>query len=191
MLYGLAEARRLLHAGGDDAPLVVVEGYMDVIACQRAGVAAVAPMGTALTEEQMELLWRLHPEPTLCFDGDRAGCAAAFRAIDRALPVLKAPPQLRFRPGVGGKDPDEVLREQGAAALKARLADTTPFVDAAVRSRARRRDPRTRPNAAPASGSACAAAARAIADADLAAGLPRGACSGVSTPCSRPPRRAR
>ncbi len=71
--------------------LVVVEGYMDVIACQRAGVAAVAPMGTALTEEQMELLWRLHPEPTLCFDGDGAGQRAASRAIDRALPLLQAP----------------------------------------------------------------------------------------------------
>jgi DNA primase len=128
-LYGLPEARRLLHAGGEDAALVVVEGYMDVIACQRAGVAAVASMGTALTEEQMEVLWRLHPEPTLCFDGDRAGRAAAFRAIDRALPVLKAPRSFKFALALGGKDPDDVLREHGAPALKARLADTTAFVD--------------------------------------------------------------
>jgi DNA primase len=129
MLYGLPEARRLLHAGGDEAALVVVEGYMDVIACQRSGVAAVAPMGTALTEEQMEVLWRLHAEPTLCFDGDRAGRAAAFRVIDRALPVMKAPRSFKFALALGAKDPDEVLREHGALALKARLADTTAFVD--------------------------------------------------------------
>ena len=128
-LYGLPEARKLLHAGGEDAALVVVEGYMDVIACQRAGVAAVAPMGTALTEEQMEALWRLHPEPTLCFDGDRAGRAAAFRALDRALPILKPSFSFRFALSLGEKDPDDLLREQGAAVLKARLADTTPFVD--------------------------------------------------------------
>ena len=129
VLYGLPEARRLLHAAGDGADLVAVEGYMDVIACQRAGVAAVAGMGTALTEEQMETLWRLHREPTLCFDGDRAGRAAAFRAIDRALPLLKAARSFKFALALGGKDPDDVLREHGAAALKARLADTTPFVD--------------------------------------------------------------
>ena len=77
-LWPAPEARRsLLHAGGDGAALVVVEGYMDVIACQRAGIAAVAAMGTSLTENQMEMLWRLHPEPTLCFDGDRAGMQAA------------------------------------------------------------------------------------------------------------------
>ncbi len=129
VLYGLPEARKLLHAGGEGASLVVVEGYMDVIACQRAGIAAVASMGTALTEEQMEQLWRLHPEPTLCFDGDRAGRAAAFRAIDRALPVLKASRSFRFALALGAKDPDDVLREQGPAALKAHLAETTPFVD--------------------------------------------------------------
>ena len=74
-LYGLSEARKILAAAKADepAPLVVVEGYMDVIACQRAGVAAVAAMGTALGEEQMEVLWRHHPEPTICLDGDRAG----------------------------------------------------------------------------------------------------------------------
>jgi DNA primase len=129
MLYGLPEARRLLHAGGDEAALVVVEGYMDVIACQRSGIAAAAPMGTALTEDQMEVLWRLHPEPTLCFDGDRAGRAAAFRVIDRALPVLKAPRSFKFALSLGAKDPDEVLREHGAPALKSRLADTTAFVE--------------------------------------------------------------
>lgn len=130
VLYGLGEARKLLHAGGEGAPLVVVEGYMDVIACQRAGVAGAAPLGTALTEEQMDALWRLHPEPTLCFDADGAGRRAASRAIDRALPLLKPGRSFRFAALSGGKDADDVLREQGAAALKAQLAETTPMVEA-------------------------------------------------------------
>lgn len=130
MLYGAAEARKLLATGGDGGPLVVVEGYMDAIACQRAGVAAVAPLGTALTEEQIEALWRLHPEPTLSFDGDQAGQRAASRAIDRALPLLKPGRSLRFAMVSGGKDPDDVLREQGAEALKSQLSRTTPFVEA-------------------------------------------------------------
>jgi DNA primase len=126
VVYGLQEARRLLGIG-DEPPLVVVEGYMDVIACQRAGVAAVAPMGTALTEEQMELLWRLHPEPTLCFDSDQAGIRASHRVIDRALPLLKPGRSFRFASITGGKDPDDVLREQGPAALRAQLEKTRPF----------------------------------------------------------------
>ncbi|HJV42979.1 DNA primase [Caulobacter sp.] len=133
VLYGLFEARKILHAGqsaGEKPPMVVVEGYMDVIACQRAGVPAVAAMGTALTEEQMEGLWRLHPTPTLCFDGDKAGQRAAHRAIDRALPLLKPGRSFLFSMPVGGKDPDDVLREQGPAALKAQLSDTKPFVEA-------------------------------------------------------------
>lgn len=133
VLYGLFEARKILHAGqsgGEKPPMVVVEGYMDVIACQRAGVPAVAAMGTALTEEQMEGLWRLHPTPTLCFDGDKAGKRAADRAIDRALPLLKPGRSFLFSMPVGGKDPDDVLREQGPAALKAQVSDTKPFVQA-------------------------------------------------------------
>ncbi len=129
LVYGLPEARRLLAAGEAGEPLVVVEGYMDAIACHRADIAAVAPMGTALTEEQMELLWRLHPEPTLCFDGDGAGVRAAARSIDRALPLLKPGKTFRFALVIGGKDPDEVLREQGEAALRAQLSQTTPFVE--------------------------------------------------------------
>jgi DNA primase len=128
-LFGLFEAKKALHTVGEDAPLVVVEGYMDVIACQRAGVAAVAPLGTALTEEQMAALWRLHEEPTLCFDADGAGQRAAARVIDRALPLLKPGRTFKFALISGGKDPDDVLREQGAAALKAQLAVTRPFVD--------------------------------------------------------------
>ena len=131
-LYGLAEARKIIAAApsGEHPLLAVVEGYMDVIACQRAGVAAVAAMGTALTEEQMELLWRHHPEPTLCMDGDRAGRQAAARVIDRALPLLKPGKSFRFAIVEGGKDPDEVLRELGPAALRAQLGETTPFVEA-------------------------------------------------------------
>jgi DNA primase len=128
ILYGLAEARKLLAASAE-AGLVIVEGYMDAIACQRAGVAALAPLGTALTEEQMEVVWRLHPEPTLCFDGDGAGQRAASRVIDRALPLLKAGRTFRFALVTGGKDPDDVLRDQGPAALRAQLMQTTPFVD--------------------------------------------------------------
>jgi len=131
-LYGLAEARKILASAGadDDPPLVVVEGYMDVIACQRANIPAVAAMGTALGEEQMEMLWRYHPEPTLSFDGDRAGRQAAARTLDRALPLLKAGKSFKFAIVEGAKDPDEVLREQGPAALKAQLAHTTPFAEA-------------------------------------------------------------
>ncbi|WP_122465424.1 DNA primase [Brevundimonas lutea] len=127
-LYGLPEARRLLGAAGkDDATIVVVEGYMDVIACQRAGVAAVAPMGTALTEEQMALLWRISPEPVLCFDGDKAGQRAAYRAIERALPLLKPDRSFAFVTLAGGHDPDDLLREKGAPALREALKATTPF----------------------------------------------------------------
>jgi DNA primase len=95
-----------------------------------AGVPAVAPMGPALGEDQMELLWRNHPEPTLCFDGDRAGRQAAARLMDRALPLLRPGRSFQFAIVEGGKDPDEVLREQGAGALKSQLARTTPFAEA-------------------------------------------------------------
>ena len=130
VLYGMPEARKLLHTGGQGAALVVVEGYMDVIACQRAGIAGVAPLGTALTEEQMELLWKLHREPTLSFDGDAAGQRAASRAIDRALPLLQAGKSFRFALLSGGKDADDVLRQQGPGALKSQLAEATPLVEA-------------------------------------------------------------
>jgi DNA primase len=168
-LYGLAEARKILAAArGEEAPLlVVVEGYMDAIACQRAGVAGVAPMGTALTEEQMEMLWRLHPEPTLCFDGDRAGLQAASRAVDRALPLLKPGKSFRFALVQGGKDPDEVLREQGAAALRAQLSAATAFVDALFR-RERDLEPLDTPERRAGLKARLRQAAQAIADKDLA-----------------------
>ncbi len=167
VLYGLAEARRLLLAGGEGAALVVVEGYMDVIACQRAEIAAVAAMGTSLTEPQMDALWRLHPEPTLCFDADRAGLAAASRALDRALPRLSAGRSFRIAAVAGGKDPDEILREQGAAALKAQLAQTTPFVEALF-TRERDREPLDTPERRAGLKQRLRAAAKSIADPDLA-----------------------
>ncbi|CAN5232510.1 DNA primase [soil metagenome] len=169
MLYGLAEAKKLLSTGPADevASLVVVEGYMDVIACQRSGIAALAPMGTALTEEQMDLLWRLHPEPTVALDGDTAGRRAASRAIDRALPLLKAGRSLKFAVVKGGKDPDDVLREQGPGALKAQLAETTPFVDALF-TRERDIEPLDTPERRSALKSRLRAAAALIADKDLA-----------------------
>ena len=172
VLYGLPEARKLLHAGstssGGDAALVVVEGYMDVIACQRAGVAAVAAMGTSLTEAQMEALWRLHPEPTICLDGDAAGVRAASRAIDRALPHLGPGRSFRFAVLTGGKDPDDILRDQGAAELRRQLSVTTPFVEALF---ARERDatPLETPEQRAGLKQRLRAAAKTIADGDLAA----------------------
>lgn len=136
-LYGLPEARRILGAESKgEQGIVVVEGYMDVIACQRAGLPAVAPMGTALTEEQMALLWRVSAEPVLCFDGDAAGRRAAYRAVERALPLLKAGRSFRFALLEGGQDPDDILRDKGAPALRQALADTRPFAEVLFRREA-------------------------------------------------------
>ncbi|THD64111.1 DNA primase [Phenylobacterium sp.] len=167
-LYGLAEARKIIAAAPADEhpPLVVVEGYMDVIACQRGGIPAVAAMGTALGEEQMEVLWRHHAEPTLCFDGDRAGKQAAFRTMDRALPLLRAGRSFQFAIVEGGKDPDEVLREQGPAALKAQLARTTPFAEALF-IRERDAEPLDTPERKTALKTRLRKLAATIADADL------------------------
>ncbi|MBU1539671.1 MAG: DNA primase [Alphaproteobacteria bacterium] len=129
-LYGLPEARRILGAESkSDQAIVVVEGYMDVIACHRAGIPGVSPMGTALTEEQMERLWRVSHEPVLCFDGDAAGRRAAYRAIDRALPQLKSGRSFRFALLEGGQDPDDILRDKGAPALRQALTTTRPFAE--------------------------------------------------------------
>ena len=127
-LYGLPEARRILGAEKKgEQGIIVVEGYMDVIACQRAGLPAVAPMGTALTEEQMERLWRVSSEPVLCFDGDAAGLRAAYRAVERALPLLKPGRSFRFTLLDGGQDPDDILRDKGAPALRQALHQTRTF----------------------------------------------------------------
>ncbi|MGZ3370895.1 MAG: DNA primase [Caulobacteraceae bacterium] len=167
VLYGLYDARKILGAGNADAPLVVVEGYMDVIACQRAGVAAVAGMGTALTEDQMALMWRFHPEPTLCFDGDGAGQRAAARAVERALPILQPNRTFKFAIVTGGKDPDDVLREQGAAALKSQLGQTIPFVEALFKLE-RDAEPLDTPERKTSLKARLRARAAAIADRDLA-----------------------
>ncbi len=136
-LYGLPEARRVLGAEPKSTQsIIVVEGYMDVIACQRAGLPAVSPMGTALTEEQMALLWRVSSEPVLCFDGDGAGQRAAFRAIERALPLLKPGRSFRFALLEGGQDPDDILRDKGAPALRQAMAETRTFSDMLFRREA-------------------------------------------------------
>lgn len=169
VLYGLAEARKILAAApaNEHPPLVVVEGYMDAIACHRAGIAAVAPLGTALTEDQMELMWRHHPEPTLSFDGDRAGKQAAWRAMDRALPLLKPGKSFRFALVEGGKDADDVLRDQGPVALRAQLSATTPFVEALF-NRERDLEPLDTPERRAGLKARLRQAAAAIADKDLA-----------------------
>ena len=103
-LYGLDLARDGVRNGGT---LVVVEGYMDVIATAQAGfTAAVAPLGTALTNEQLEELWRVSPCPVLCFDGDAAGARAAARAMELALPMLTPERSLKFATLPDGDDPD-------------------------------------------------------------------------------------
>jgi len=108
--------------------LIVVEGYMDVIALDRAGISeVVAPNGTALTEGQLERLWRLDPSPILCFDGDSAGQKAAIRAATRALPLLRPDRTLRFIELPAGQDPDDVVRSGGREAFEALLANPEPL----------------------------------------------------------------
>ncbi|HZE54224.1 MAG TPA: DNA primase [Bradyrhizobium sp.] len=116
-LYNLAAARLATHNG---APLVVVvEGYVDVIAMVGAGFpASVAPLGTALTENQLALLWKMADEPILCFDGDKAGQKAAWRAADLALPHLLPGKSLRFALLPEGQDPDDLARTGGRAAIE-------------------------------------------------------------------------
>ena len=124
-LYNFSEARKAAH---EAAAIIVAEGYMDVIALTRAGLAhAVAPLGTALTETQIELLWKTCAEPILCFDGDKAGRWAAHRAAERALPLLKAGYSLRFVELPPGEDPDSLLQARGAAALRQLFENTTPL----------------------------------------------------------------
>ena len=126
-LYNLHNARKAAHETGT---VIAVEGYVDVIALDAAGVHnAVAPLGTALTPDQCGLLWRMAEEPVLCFDGDKAGLKAAFRAVDTALPLIGAGRSLRFVLLSGGMDPDELLRAGGRTAVAQALASTLPLVD--------------------------------------------------------------
>ncbi|MEY4472166.1 MAG: hypothetical protein RL671_470, partial [Pseudomonadota bacterium] len=110
--------------------IVVVEGYMDVIALAAAGIAdAVAPLGTALTERQIELLWRLVETPILCFDGDAAGQRAAMRAITRALPLLRPAHSLKIVRLPPGLDPDDLIKQQGTKAMELQLANARSLVE--------------------------------------------------------------
>src|ERR1700692_4384478 len=126
-LYNLAPARQATHNG---APLVGVEGYVDVIAMVGAGFAAsVAPLGTALTENQLALLWKMADEPILCFDGSKAGQKAAWRAADLALPHLKPGKSLRFALLPEGQDPDDLARSGGRVAIEEVISAARGLVD--------------------------------------------------------------
>src|SRR6187455_1863556 len=124
-LYNGAVARQAVH---DGASLIVVEGYVDVIAMVTAGYpASVAPLGTALTEDQLGLLWKMADEPILCFDGDKAGQRAAFRAVDMALPRLLPGKSLRFAMLPDGQDPDDLYRSGGREAIAEVLSGARPL----------------------------------------------------------------
>ena len=125
ILYNFDKARAVAY---DKAEIIVVEGYVDVIAMSRAGLPqAVAPLGTALTENQLALLWKTVAEPTLCFDGDSAGLKAAYRALDLGLPLLKAGHSLKFAFLPEGQDPDDLLKTEGAEALRTVVAAAEPM----------------------------------------------------------------
>jgi len=119
IVFNFHRARQPAH---DDGTVVVVEGYMDAIAIYQAGMkSVVASMGTAFTEEQIAMMWRLSDEPIVCFDADRAGMAAAHRSVDRILPLLKAGRTFRFAMLHSGKDPDELIQDSGIDAFKSVL----------------------------------------------------------------------
>ncbi len=126
-LYNLSSARQAAH---DGATVVAVEGYVDVIAMVTAGFAAtVAPLGTALTEDQLVLLWKMADEPVLCFDGDNAGLRAAFRAVELAMPRLKPGKSLKFALLPQGQDPDDLVRSAGRDAVNDVIASARPLAD--------------------------------------------------------------
>ncbi|RFB03874.1 DNA primase [Parvularcula marina] len=126
-LYHYDRARKM--QAETKKPLLVAEGYMDVIALWEAGLPAVAPLGTAITERQLEMLWRATDTPVMCLDGDRAGQAAAFRAIDRALPILKPGKSLNFAFLPEGQDPDDLIRAKGASAMEEIIEAARPMAD--------------------------------------------------------------
>jgi DNA primase len=127
VVFNFHRAREPAHKIGS---VVAVEGYMDAIAIYQAGIkSVVATMGTAFTEEQIGTLWRLSPEPVICFDSDRAGIAAAYRSIDRILPLLTVGRTFRFVFMLEQKDPDDLIREKGVEAFKNVLAGSLPMWD--------------------------------------------------------------
>jgi DNA primase len=170
-LYGLDLARDAAFRGGR---VVVVEGYLDVIALDQAGrgerpaFAPVAPLGTALTEEQLEEIWRLTPEPVLCFDGDAAGARAAARAVELALPRLSPERRLSLATLPPGEDPDTLIAKGGAAAFAAVLASARPLSEALYDLLAEGRST-SRPEDRAALRARLEEAARRIADRGLAA----------------------
>src|SRR6516225_5974827 len=124
-LYNIAAARAAAHKG---AALIAVEGYIDVIAMVTAGFeATVAPLGTALTADQLVLLWKMADEPTLCFDGDAAGRRAAYRAVDLALPLIKPGKSLKFASLPEGHDPDDLVRAGGREAINEVIGAARPL----------------------------------------------------------------
>jgi DNA primase len=133
VLYNFSRARRAAQAAGDkrqSGTLIAVEGYMDVIALYQAGIEnAVAPLGTALTENQLDLLWKVTPQPVLCFDGDGAGIRAANRGADLALPAIKPGRSVSFALLPDGKDPDDLVRNDGRAPFDRVLSEAKPLVD--------------------------------------------------------------
>ncbi|MET0431923.1 MAG: DNA primase, partial [Hyphomicrobium sp.] len=127
ILFNAARARA---AGHEKNRVIVVEGYMDVVALAEGGFGeTVAPLGTALTEDQLKLLWRMAPEPILCFDGDSAGRKAADRAVEVALPWVKPGYSVAFAFLPDGLDPDDLIRQQGAVAMSEVLTKTRPLID--------------------------------------------------------------
>ncbi|ULJ72772.1 DNA primase [Rhizobium gallicum] len=130
VLYNFARARRAIQGADGAGTIIAVEGYMDVIALHQAGVEnAVAPLGTALTENQLELLWKMTPQPVLCFDGDGAGIRAANRAADLALPHLKPGRTVRFALLPDGKDPDDLVRHDGRAPFDKVMSQAKPLAE--------------------------------------------------------------
>ena len=121
--YNVARAR------SRDLPMIISEGYMDVIALERAGFAAVAPLGTALTEDQLRLAWRACARPILCLDGDDAGKRAASRALERALPLINAQKTLGFVTLPNGQDPDDLIRTGGRAAMAQLIENPTDLAN--------------------------------------------------------------
>ncbi|MEQ8558967.1 MAG: DNA primase [Henriciella sp.] len=129
VLYRYKDAREAFGST-DEGGLIVCEGYMDAIALAEAGFGhAVAPLGTALTEDQLGLLWRAGPEPVLCFDGDAAGLRAAYRSIERALPHLEPGRSLFFCLLGDGMDPDDLIRQSGPEAMRSALEHSLPLVE--------------------------------------------------------------
>ena len=127
LLFNHHRARKSAHETG---AIIVVEGYIDAIATSEAGFPnVVAPLGTALTPDQCALLWAMAGEPILCFDGDGAGRRAAFRAIETALPLIGPGKSLRFALLPEGQDPDDLIRQSGAAAMAEHLKGARPLAD--------------------------------------------------------------